>query len=144
MIIALGLAKLAMPYFVTLSGKVHLSLVMLWEPQVLIGGGVSSDRDIELDGTEPVSMNVWGFTPDLFGHLRSMFEDFLENEGEEMKSEFLIPSVINALIQTETKNVKVLRTGSSWFGVTYKEDKPYVIEQVQDLIDEGAYPDRLF
>ncbi|MDP6169564.1 MAG: sugar phosphate nucleotidyltransferase [Candidatus Marinimicrobia bacterium] len=109
-----------------------------------IGGGVSSDRDIELDGTEPVSMNVWGFTPDLFGHLRSMFEDFLENEGEEMKSEFLIPSVINALIQTETKNVKVLRTGSSWFGVTYKEDKPYVIEQVQDLIDEGAYPDRLF
>jgi len=105
---------------------------------------VSSDRDIELDGTEPVSMNVWGFTPDLFGHLRSMFEDFLKSEGMEMKSEFLIPSVVNALIHSNTKNVKVLRTGSSWFGVTYKEDKPYVIEQVQDLIDDGKYPDRLF
>ena len=107
-------------------------------------GGVSSDRDIELNGMEPVSMNVWGFTPDLFGHLSSMFEEFLQREGSEMKSEYLIPSVVNALIQTNVKDVKVLRTGSSWFGVTYKEDKPHVIQKIQELMDQDRYPNKLF
>lgn len=106
--------------------------------------GVTSDEDISLDGTEPVSMNVWGFTPDLFDHLRSMFHDFLERDGKEMKSEFLIPSVVNNLIHANTKHVKVLRTDSSWFGVTYKEDKPYVVKQIQELIDNDEYPNKLF
>ena len=106
--------------------------------------GVTSDEDISLDGTEPVSMNVWGFTPDLFDHLRSMFHDFLERDGKEMKSEFLIPSVVNNLIHANTKHVKVLRTDSSWFGVTYKEDKPYVVKQIQALIDNEEYPNKLF
>ena len=106
--------------------------------------GVTSDEDISLDGTEPVSMNVWGFTPDLFDHLKSMFHDFLERDGKEMKSEFLIPSVVNNLIHANTKHVKVLRTDSSWFGVTYKEDKPYVVKQIQELIDNDEYPNKLF
>ena len=106
--------------------------------------GVTSDEDISLDGTEPVSMNVWGFTPDLFDHLKSMFHDFLERDGKEMKSEFLIPSVVNNLIHANTKHVKVLRTDSSWFGVTYKEDKPYVVKQIQALIDNDEYPNKLF
>ncbi len=106
--------------------------------------GVTSDDDISLDGTEPVSMNVWGFTPDLFDHLKSMFHDFLERDGKEMKSEFLIPSVVNNLIHANTKHVKVLRTDSSWFGVTYKEDKPYVVKQIQELIDNDEYPNKLF
>ena len=82
--------------------------------------GVSSERNILLDGSEPVSMNVWGFTPDLFPYLKSMFNDFLKLEGKELKSEFFIPSVVNNLIQSNIKAVKVLKTGSSWFGVTYK------------------------
>ena len=106
--------------------------------------GVTSDDDISLDGTEPVSMNVWGFTPDLFDHLKSMFHDFLERDGKEMKSEFLIPSVVNNLIHANTKHVKVLRTDSSWFGITYKEDKPYVVKQIQELIDNDEYPNKLF
>ncbi len=106
--------------------------------------GVSSDRDIQLDGSEPVSMNVWGFTPDLFDHLRAMFVDFLHKEGDEMKSEYLIPTVINNLIRSGEKDIHVLRTGSKWFGVTYKEDKPFVSEQVQLLVDDGAYPKQLF
>ena len=108
------------------------------------GSGVSSDRDIQLDGSEPVSMNVWGFTPDLFNHLRAMFVDFLNKEGDEMKSEYLIPTVINNLIRSGEKDIHVLRTGSKWFGVTYKEDKPFVTEQVQLLIDHGVYPKQLF
>ena len=106
--------------------------------------GISSDRDIELDGSEPVSMNVWGFTPDLFKHLKAMFIDFLEKEGSEIKSEYLIPTVVNNLIRSGQKQVHVLRTSSKWFGVTYKEDKPFVSQQIQELIDDDTYPKQLF
>ena len=106
--------------------------------------GVSSDRNLELDGSEPVSMNVWGFTPDLFPYLRSMFNDFLKLEGKELKSEFFIPSVVNNLIQSNIKAVKVLKTGSSWFGVTYKEDKPHVVNKIKSLVDNYEYPLKLF
>ena len=106
--------------------------------------GVSSDRNLELDGSEPVSMNVWGFTPDLFPYLRSMFNIFLKLEGKELKSEFFIPSVVNNLIQSNIKAVKVLKTGSSWFGVTYKEDKPHVVNKIKSLVDNYEYPLKLF
>lgn len=106
--------------------------------------GISSDREIELDGSEPVSMNVWGFTPDLFKHLKAMFIDFLEKEGSEIKSEYLIPTVVNNLIRSGQKQVHVLRTSSKWFGVTYKEDKPFVSQQIQELIDDDTYPKQLF
>ena len=106
--------------------------------------GISSDRNIELDGSEPVSMNVWGFTPDLFKHLKAMFIDFLDKEGGEMKSEYLIPTVVNNLIRSGQKQVHVLRTSSKWFGVTYKEDKPFVSQQIQELIDNDTYPKQLF
>ena len=106
--------------------------------------GVSSDRNIELDGSEPVSMNVWGFTPDLFPYLKSMFNDFLKLEGKELKSEFFIPSVVNNLINSNIKVVKVLKTGSSWFGVTYKEDKPHVVNKIKSLVDNDVYPLKLF
>jgi len=106
--------------------------------------GVTSDRDIDLDGSEPVSMNMWGFTPILFDHLRDMFVDFLKENEQEMKSEFLIPSVVNELIQSGKKNVHVLRSGAKWFGVTYKEDRPFVVGEIQKLIDSGVYPEKLF
>ena len=106
--------------------------------------GVSSERNIALDGSEPVSMNVWGFTPDLFPYLRSMFNDFLKLEGKELKSEFFIPSVVNNLVQSNIKAVKVLKTGSSWFGVTYKEDKPHVVNKIKSLVDNHEYPLKLF
>ena len=106
--------------------------------------GISSDRDIALDGTEPVSMNMWGFTPVLFDYLKDMFVEFLNEYGTELKSEFLIPSVINDLIQSGREQVHVLRSNSSWFGVTYKEDKPYVMGEIQKLINAGAYPLKLF
>ena len=109
-----------------------------------IEDGISSDREIELDGSEPVSMNVWGFTPDLFKHLKAMFIDFLDKEGSEMKSEYLIPTVVNNLIRSGQKQVHVLRTSSKWFGVTYKEDKPFVSQQIQELIDDDTYPKQLF
>ena len=106
--------------------------------------GVSSERNIPLDGSEPVSMNVWGFTPDLFPYLKSMFNEFLKLEGKELKSEFFIPSVVNNLIQSNIIAVRVLKTGSSWFGVTYIEDKPHVVSKIKSLVDNDEYPLVLF
>ncbi len=106
--------------------------------------GVSSNRDIPLDGSEPVSMNMWGFTPILFDYLSEKFDEFLQEGKIELKSEFLIPNVINDLIQTDRESVHVLRSDSSWFGITYKEDKLYVMDEIQKLIDEGVYPQELF
>ena len=106
--------------------------------------GMTSDRNIHLNGKEPVSMNVWGFTPDLFGYLESMFIQFLKEEGSALKSEYLIPSVVNNLIQTDRKSVHILHSGAKWFGVTYKEDKSYVMEEIKKLIRDGHYPKNLF
>ena len=106
--------------------------------------GISSDRNIELDGSEPVSMNVWGFTPDLFDYLQSMFVDFLEKEGNEMKSEYLIPFVVNGLIRSGQEKVHVLRSNAAWFGVTYKKDRTFVLGEIQKLIQMGVYPEKLF
>ena len=106
--------------------------------------GMTSDRNIHLNGKEPVSMNVWGFTPDLFGYLESMFIQFLKEEGDALKSEYLIPSVVNNLIQTDRKSVHILHSSAKWFGVTYKEDKSYVMDEIKKLIKDGHYPKNLF
>ena len=106
--------------------------------------GVSSDQEIELNGNEPVSMNFWGFTPVLFDYLRKMFVDFLRTRGMELKSEFLIPTVINDLIQSGREKVRVLYSNDPWFGVTYKEDMPYITGEIKKLVDKGVYPLDLF
>jgi len=108
------------------------------------GNIIYSDRDISFDGSEPVSMNMWGFTPVLFHHLKEKFIDFLNVHGREVKSEFLIPSIINELIQDGDEKVHVLETSSSWFGVTYKSDKPIVEKKIQQLVSSGIYPSPLF
>ena len=106
--------------------------------------GILSDRDIDLDGSESVSMNVWGFTPILFEYLRDMFVEFLKNEGNELKSEYLIPTVVNDLVQRGKEDVHVLYSTASWFGVTYKEDSLFVKGEIQKLVDAGVYPEPLF
>ncbi len=107
-------------------------------------GEIECDRDIALLGNELVSMNMWGFTPTLFNHLDKMFNDFLTDNISDLKSEFLIPSVINDLIEKNIEKVRVLKTQSTWFGVTYVEDKPFVKNRIQELIKSGKYPVKLF
>lgn len=107
-------------------------------------GIIECDRDISLLGRELVSMNMWGFTPTLFDHLEKMFNDFLTDNISDLKSEFLIPSVINDLIEKNIEKVKVLKTQSTWFGVTYVEDKAFVESQIKELIQSGEYPVSLF
>tara|TARA_Y100000588_G_scaffold390903_1_gene497813 strand:- start:99258 stop:100139 length:882 start_codon:yes stop_codon:yes gene_type:complete len=106
--------------------------------------GISSERDIFLNGSEPVSMNMWGFTPQLFKYLEEMFADFLVERGTELKSEFMIPNVVNDLIISGKEPVHVLRSNAKWFGVTYKEDKPFVEQEIKKLVKAGEYPEILF
>ncbi len=98
----------------------------------------------QLTGDEIVSMNMWGFTPSLFRHLEALFIEFLKAKGQEMKSEFYIPFAVNTLILQQKAKVKILTTPESWFGVTYREDKPVVVASVRKLVDSGAYPPALF
>jgi len=106
--------------------------------------GIRSNSDLDLNGNEPVSMNMWGFTPAIFDYLNEMFEVFLSKNIHDIKSEFLIPSVINDLINSGDELVQVLYSKSSWFGVTYKQDKSYVVQQIQNLVNSGFYPHKLF
>ena len=94
----------------------------------------------ELAENSPVSMNIWAFTPDYFNYSEEAFKLFLDEHGNELKPEFYIPSVVNNLIKNNTVTVKVLDTTSQWFGVTYKEDRPTVIEKINKLIEQKIYP----
>ena len=99
---------------------------------------------VKLSGDEPVSMNFWGFTPDFFGHLRAAFVEFLKKHGHEQKSECYVPFVVDELIRNGQAEVKVLSTTSKWFGVTYPDDKPIVVNSIKALSDQGDYPSPLW
>jgi hypothetical protein len=104
----------------------------------------ATGRMESLTGDEIVSMNMWGFMPTLFGHLRRQFEAFLDQRGRDEKSEFFIPDVISSLLNSGSERVRVLQTNDSWFGVTYREDRPRVSESLRRLIERGDYPERLW
>lgn len=97
-----------------------------------------------LTGEEIVSMNNWGFHPSIFKILETKFISFLKTEINNPKSEMYIPSVVFEMVQSKEVNVKVLNADSPWFGVTYKEDKPFVVEKIRELINKGEYPEKLF
>ena len=99
-----------------------------------------------LDENAPVSMNVWGFTPDYFEYSEEYFKEFLSDPKnmENLKAEFFIPLMVNKLINDGTATCEVLDTTSKWFGVTYAADREATVERIQKLVDEGIYPNKLF
>ena len=97
-----------------------------------------------LDPKTPVSMNLWGFTPDYFDYSEREFRKFLDKDLNTPKSEFFIPLCIDALIKNGEATVKVLDTDSKWFGVTYAADRPGVVEKFAELHANGEYPESLF
>jgi UTP-glucose-1-phosphate uridylyltransferase len=103
-----------------------------------VGGGK------KYSGAEIVSMNCWGFTPELFPGLDAQFREFLAARGSEAKSEFYLPAAVSALIARGDARVHVLPTDSTWFGVTYREDKPRVSAAIAALVQAGKYPAKLF
>lgn len=99
---------------------------------------------VPLKGNELVSMNIWGFTPAVFGHIEQAFTGFIKLKAGELKSELFIPGVVNDLVAENTASVKILPAVDRWFGVTYKEDKSLAIDNIRKLIDQGVYPDNLW
>lgn len=97
-----------------------------------------------LTGQEVVSLNCWGFTLGLFDGLRRRFAEFLERNEANAKAEFYLPAAVNALIQEKRAKVKVLPTPAHWFGVTYREDRPVVVESIRALVRAGDYPEHLW
>ena len=103
-----------------------------------------SKETIELTRDETVSMNFWGFHPSVFENIETQFIEFLTTNIQIPKSEFYIPFIVFEMIKAGKAKVEVLKADSPWFGVTYQEDKPFVIEQIQRLTDQGVYPEKLW
>lgn len=97
-----------------------------------------------LTGDEPVSMNYWGFTPSIYPQLREHFSKFLKENSTDLKKECYIPSTVNDIIVAGQGKVKVLKSNDPWFGVTYREDHSFVVENISRLVKEGKYPEKLW
>jgi hypothetical protein len=100
------------------------------------------DSDDSLHPLAPettVSMNLFGFTPDYFTETEKLFVEWLKERGTEMKSEYYIPYAVNTFINSGYATMKVLKTTAQWFGVTYKEDRPMVVDRLKKLHEEGIY-----
>jgi NDP-sugar pyrophosphorylase family protein len=101
-------------------------------------------EEVSIPAETPVSMNMWGFTPDYFDYSLEYFKQFLAENGDKLKSEFYIPLAVNNLIVEGRATCTVLDTPSKWFGVTYAEDRPQVVLKINELIRKGVYPKQLF
>lgn len=102
------------------------------------------DGDLVIDPETPTSMNFWGFHPSIMQLTEKMFHEFLKNNSTNPKAEFFIPLVVNDMIKSNQGKVKVISGGSTWFGVTYKEDKEIVSQKINKLVAEGKYPTKLW
>ncbi len=109
----------------------------------VIGHTFEGEERIVVPGC-PVSMNMWGFTPDFLPALNDRFAGFLEKNIGNLKAEYLLPGVVGDMLKNKEASVKVLPTTAKWFGVTYAEDKQIVIDSIAELVKQGVYPEKLF
>lgn len=126
----------------------HLTTVVERTEIMRVNGTVSyKDEEgkwIGVADNTPVSMNMWGFTPDYFQYSEDYFVDFLKENIDRPKAEYYIPLMVNKLVNEQVATVKVLDTVSHWFGVTYAADRQGVVDKFQALVDSGEYPSPLF
>ncbi len=101
-------------------------------------------KTFQVPDTSKVSMNFWCFDPSVFGFIEKIFREFLSQNGQDPKSEFFIPIIGDRFIHDGKGQIKIIPTASSWFGVTYKEDAPTVQKSLNDLIESGEYPNKLY
>ena len=101
------------------------------------------DCPVKLNPSDPVSMNLWGFTPSIFGHLERAIREFIQENGNDPRAEIYIPFVVDELIRKNLATVVAVNSESDWFGVTYPEDRSFVQNQIAALIEKGVYPNPL-
>lgn len=95
-------------------------------------------------GSEIVSMNLFGFKPGCFNILKEDFSKFIDEHGMDARSELLIPNTLDRYIKKGDIRIKVLMSNDRWFGVTYREDKPFVVENIRKMVQEGIYPEKIY
>jgi NDP-sugar pyrophosphorylase family protein len=117
-------------------------LVSITEERSIARADVGPGR--RFAGDEITSMNCWGFTPALFGGLDEGLKAFLAASGSDPKAEYYLPAAVSGLVAEGSATVDVIPSGDSWFGITYREDRPAVAAAIRALVDKGAYPARLF
>jgi hypothetical protein len=113
-----------------------------WKYDLIVAD--DNGKELVLTGNEYVSMNFWGFTPDVFPALELEFTKFIKTNMDNLKSEYYIPSIVSHQVNSEKATVKILEAKDQWFGVTYQEDKPIVVEKIKDLTLSGKYPEKLW
>lgn len=133
----------------TVNENGHLTSVKETREIIRTADGIQAPDEaggfLRLSKDSLVSMNLWGFTPRIFPHIEEAFRDFLSSdEAKNPKSEFLLPTVVDRMIQNGTADVTVLETKDRWFGVTYVQDRAFVASSIQQLVKEGIYPEKLF
>jgi len=105
---------------------------------------VSSDGKIKkFTGDEVVSMNLWGFKPSCYDFLGSEFKNFINNNGNDLKAELDIPTSVDKFVKNGEITIKILMSNERWFGVTYREDKPFVVDSINKMISKGVYPSKI-
>ena len=117
--------------------------ILLEDDGVCRGNNLAGER-VEVSTSSIVSMNFWGFNTSVIAQLQSHFVEFLKEHGSEMKSECYIPTVIDELIRDGKADCSLLETSSSWFGVTYPQDKDACVKSIQHLVEKGEYPNSLW
>jgi NDP-sugar pyrophosphorylase family protein len=101
-------------------------------------------KEINFTGNEIVSMNLWGFKPSCYEFLGKEFKSFIDRSGMDPKSELDIPTSVDKFVKNGEIKIKVLMSNEKWFGVTYREDKPFVVESIRNMIRKGIYPARIY
>lgn len=104
----------------------------------------SDGRIQKFTGDEVVSMNLWGFKQSCFKFLEEEFRDFINKFGMDLKSELYIPTSLDRFVRSGQITIKILMTNEKWFGVTYREDKPSVVESIKEMISRGVYPSKIY
>ncbi len=101
-------------------------------------------KDVHFTGNEVVSMNLWGFKPSCYHFLGTEFRNFINKHGMDLKSELDIPTSVDKFVKSGDIKIKILASNERWFGVTYREDKPFVVESIKKMIRKGIYPARIY
>ena len=122
----------------------HLNIAKADDRIVYGDNSTTGEEHITLNAESLCSMNMWGFSADYFERSECLFKEFLSKYGAELKKECYIPFLVNEMIHNGGVNCQILSTPSSWFGVTYKEDRPAVVAKFAALVKEGAYPTPLY
>jgi dTDP-glucose pyrophosphorylase len=101
-------------------------------------------KPVHFTGNEIVSMNLWGFKPSCFHFLGDEFRNFINRSGMDLKSELDIPTSVDKFVKNGQITIQVLMSNDHWFGVTYREDKPFVVENISRMVREGIYPSSIY